>query len=395
MIFLLIPNSFLKRVIGLILRGNRRSIPKTDCKESLRVKTTLIKLEQFIFNRFNQDSISKEINKSWLQGCVDVFFNRDVSIEKKLPLSLVGYVEHYISKASMIKNAKGTFGLSKSRIDDFKILKKFLIEFQGKRTIMIEDVNIVFSNNFLNWMVEIKKYASGYAGRMLSVIKTTCNDAKLNGLKVDLQLAKVSGYKTKNEFIIVLTKEEIEKIKNVNLDILSLENARKWLLIGCYTGQRGGDLLNLTLDNINIREGLEIIELRQQKTNKQVAIPLLEETKEIISEGFPHKISQQKLNLYIKEVCRIAGIDTVTEGLLFNKVSKRKEYGKYEKWRLVSSHICRRSFCTNNFGVLPNYLIMSVTGHSSEKTFLGYIGKASYDYAKEFKDVHDKIKRTP
>lgn len=395
MIFLLIPNSFLKRVTGLILRGNRRNIPKTDCKESLKVKTTLIKLEQFIFNRFNQDSTSKEINKPWLQNCIDVFFDRDVNIEKKLPLGLIDYVEHYIGKASMIKNAKGTFGLSKSRVDDFKILKKFLIEFQGKRTIMIEDVNIIFSNNFLNWMIETKKYASGYAGRMLSVIKTTCNDAKFNGLKVDLQLAKVSGYKTKNEFIIVLTKEEIEKIKNVNLDVSSLENARKWLLIGCYTGQRGGDLLNLTLDNINIREGLEIIELRQQKTNKQVAIPLLEETKEIISEGFPHKISQQKLNLYIKEVCRIAGIDTITEGLLFNKVSKRKEYGKYEKWRLVSSHICRRSFCTNNFGVLPNYLIMSVTGHSSEKTFLGYIGKTSYDYAKEFKDVHDKIKRTP
>lgn len=378
-----------KRSYWFDSKNKQLKYPKITSKESSEVKTKLIQLEEFIFNRFNQDFKLKNINKSWLQECIDIFFERNKT-KGKLPITLVGYIAHYISKANTIKNSKGTFGLSKSRIDDFKILKKFITEFQENNIIKIIDVNLDFSNRFINWMTEIKKYASGYAGRMLSAIKTVCNDALFHGLKVNSQLSKVTGYKTKNEFIVVLSLEELESIKHVELPLKSLKNVRKWLLLGCYTGQRAGDLLNITLDNFHTRNDLEVIELKQQKTGKLVTIPVLDEVKEIISTGFPYKISQQKFNKYIKDICKLAEINELTEGFLFNKDSKRREFGKYEKWKLISTHTCRRSFCTNNFGKLPNYLIMSVTGHSSEKTFLGYIGKTSYDYAKQFKEVYEK-----
>lgn len=380
-----------KRSFWFNSKNNKQyNYPKVTCKESLEVKTKLIQLEEFIFNKFNQDYITKTINKPWLQECIDIFFGRNKDKEDKLPTTLIGYIAHYIKKAHTIKNSKGSFGLSKSRIDDFKILKKFLVEFQGNKVIKIIDIDLNFSNKFLNWMIEIKKYASGYAGRMLSAIKTVCNDASFHGLKVNSQLSKVTGYKIKNEHIIVLTEEELASIKDIELSLKSLKNARKWLLLGCYTGQRAGDLLNITLDNFYTRNDLNVIELKQQKTGKLVTIPVLDEVKEIISTGFPYKISQQKFNLAIKEICRLAGINKPTEGFLFNKDSKRRELGTYEKWKLISTHTCRRSFCTNNFGKLPNYLIMSVTGHRSEKTFLGYIGKTSYDYAKQFKELYEK-----
>ncbi|WP_075341194.1 phage integrase SAM-like domain-containing protein [Tenacibaculum agarivorans] len=371
-------------------KNKQLKYPKALSKESSEVKTKLIQLEEFIFNRFNQDFKLKNINKPWLQECIDIFFGRNKTKEEKLPTTLVGYIAHYISKAHTIKNSKGTFGLSKSRIDDFKILKKFITEFQENNIIKIIDVNLDFSNKFTNWMTKIKKYASGYAGRMLSAIKTVCNDALFHGLKVNSQLSKVTGYKTKNEFIVVLSLEELERIKHIELPLKSLENARKWLLLGCYTGQRSGDLLNINLSNFHTRNDLEVIELKQQKTSSLVTIPVLDEVKEIVNDGFPYKISQQKFNKYIKDICRLAEINELTEGFLYNKNTKRREFGKYEKWKLVSTHICRRSFCTNNFGRLPNYLIMSVTGHSSEKTFLGYIGKTSYDYAKQFKEQYEK-----
>ena len=46
----------------------------------------------------------------------------------------------------------------------------------------------------------------------------------------------------------------------------------------------------------------------------------------------------------------------------------------FEKWELVSSHTCRRSFCTNQFlkGV-PSLLIRKISGHKTEKAFLEYI----------------------
>ena len=47
----------------------------------------------------------------------------------------------------------------------------------------------------------------------------------------------------------------------------------------------------------------------------------------------------------------------------------------FEKWELVTSHIGRRSFATNNYGRIPTSLLINVTGHSTETMFLEYIGK--------------------
>ncbi len=54
----------------------------------------------------------------------------------------------------------------------------------------------------------------------------------------------------------------------------------------------------------------------------------------------------------------------------------------------MTSHICRRSFATNQYGILPTALIMQITGHSTEKMFLNYIGKNSLDYAQQIADFY-------
>ena len=95
--------------------------------------------------------------------------------------------------------------------------------------------------------------------------------------------------------------------------------------------------------------------------------------------NFPYSISDQKYNDYIKDVCKIAEINEKVKGSIIevnkDKV-KRKKSGIYEKWELVSSHIGRRSFATNNYGKIPTSLLISATGHSTEKMFLEYIGKS-------------------
>ena len=59
----------------------------------------------------------------------------------------------------------------------------------------------------------------------------------------------------------------------------------------------------------------------------------------------------------------------------------RKRTGNFEKWELVSSHIGRRSFATNNYGVIPTSALAYATGHKSEAMFLKYMGKNSMDMA--------------
>ena len=117
------------------------------------------------------------------------------------------------------------------------------------------------------------------------------------------------------------------------------------------------------------------------KTNKIMTVPLSKKVLEILKKrggNFPYSISDQKYNDYIKDVCKLAEIDEKVKGSIIEvtKKEKRKKSGTYEKWELVSSHIGRRSFATNNYGKIPTSLLISATGHSTEKMFLEYIGKS-------------------
>ena len=182
----------------------------------------------------------------------------------------------------------------------------------------------------------------------------------------------------------------------------SLDNARKWLLLGCLTGQRGGDLLGITEDNFHNIDGREYVEIKQQKTGKIARIPIVGELQEINTirnNGLPYKISVQKFDQYIKQVCKLASINELIEhskvcmvddkgniieqddnGNYTSKGVKRTVKGVFEKWQLIGSHTCRRSFATNLYTKLKTVLIMRMTGHTKESVFLTYIGKTEMDY---------------
>jgi len=45
------------------------------------------------------------------------------------------------------------------------------------------------------------------------------------------------------------------------------------------------------------------------------------------------------------------------------------------KYAFVTSHSMRRSFASNYFGKIETPILMEITGHSRESTFLEYVGK--------------------
>jgi integrase len=74
------------------------------------------------------------------------------------------------------------------------------------------------------------------------------------------------------------------------------------------------------------------------------------------------------------------------------KIIHRKKFGKYPKYELVSSHVCRRSFATNLYGKIDTLTIMKITGHKTEKQFLEYIKITPKEYAEKLKDFWKKAK---
>jgi hypothetical protein len=130
---------------------------------------------------------------------------------------------------------------------------------------------------------------------------------------------------------------------------------------------------------------LTLIDFEQKKTGKLMELPLHPKILQILNKNngnFPYKLSDQRYNDHIKDVCKEANITHEVRGSKMNKETYRKESGLYPKYELVSSHIGRRSFATNNYGKIPTAYLISITGHSSEAMFLEYIGKAQNEQAK-------------
>ena len=135
------------------------------------------------------------------------------------------------------------------------------------------------------------------------------------------------------------------------------------------------NLLKLSPDNLRKAPiGLRIDNL-QQKTKKAVTVGVADPLViELLENEFPRRISQVVFNKQIKLLCKMARIDGLVSGFKNNPKTRRKEIVNAPKYEFVTSHIMRRSFASNYYGKIETPLLMNITGHSKESTFLTYIG---------------------
>jgi integrase len=350
------------------------------------VNTELNKVENHVLNAFNSVN-PDEVNKEWLQTQIDYYYNPPQQAEK-LPTELNKYLLHYI-------DAKRT-EVTESTIKKCNVIKKLLTRYQShyKKKLLLTDIDANFKTHFENYCLS-DGYAPNTIARTIRFIKTICKHAKSNGLETSYQLdsIKVKYHKIES---IYLTIAELKAIENTSDLAEYLDNARDWLLISCYTGQRVSDFMRFTKEMIRFEKNKEgvlkpLIEFTQKKTGKEMTVPLSQKVMEILSKRngeFPRAISDQKYNDYIKIVCREAEITQKVNGSVISETASesgiyRKETGVFEKCELVTSHIGRRSFSTNNYGTIPTSFLIYVTGHSTEAMFLNYIGKSNKDIAME------------
>lgn len=340
-----------------------------------------LKLTQLV-NLAIEDNVN--IDGTWLQDQIDVLHGRRKLVSLDI---LVNYFDHYINNLPTKIRPNGTQGTKKTTITKYKTLKGKIVAFEKFRNkrILVKDVNLEFRTEFITYLRDIENLGLNTIGRYIPFVKSVCRDAKVNGIETHHQLDAVKGYTVKAEKLILVI-DELELMLNKDFQREALENARDWLVLGCYVGQRVSDLLFLTKDNLIFRNGLDFIELTQQKTDKAVVIPVHPIVKQILERrggGFPRKISASKFNLHIKEVARLSGLTEIIYGGKIDPETNRKAYGYYPKYELVTSHICRRSFASNFYGDIPTALLIKITAHSSEKQFLEYIGKSEIDHAQQ------------
>ena len=338
-------------------------------------------LTNFILKAFNEVSVPEKTNKRWLKGVLNRYYNPIEIVE--LPKTLIEYIEHYkASKKNEVTN---------STLKKINVVKHKLERFQEyrKREILIKDVNLNFKSELESYMLQ-EGYALNTIAREVKYIKTFCNHARKNGIEASNQLDDILAKTVKVESIY-LTPKEIENIASLTDLNESLENVRDWFLISYYTGQRISDFLRFKKEMVRYEQGKPLLEFTQRKTDKLMTVPLSSACITILKKRngeFPNKISDQRYNDNIKKVCYKAGIKQNVKGSKIAETEKdsgvyRKQEGMYEKWELVTSHIGRRSFATNNYGKIPTSFLKYVTGHSTESMFLAYINKSNKDIALE------------
>ena len=342
--------------------------------------TDLSTLKNDLLKEYNRSKGNKVIDAQWLKD----FINPPQEQEKH-PDKLVDYIDTFIEfKKADVKS---------STITKCNVIKHLLKRYQEhtNSVLYIRDIDAKFKMDFEKYCISVG-YAPNTTARNIRFIKTFCRHAKANGVETHYQLDSIKAKYHKVDNIYLDEKEilAIEKIESEKLTD-GLENARDWLLISCYCAQRVSDFLRFDKSMIRYEKNKAgqlkpLIEFTQVKTDKIMTIPLHSKIIEIMKKydgNFPRKISDQRYNEHIKKVCEAAEINQPIHGTLFDHKLKEKVTKDYPKHLMVSSHIGRRSFATNNYGKIPTSFLMYITGHTTEAMFLTYIGKSNKDIAME------------
>lgn len=373
---------------------NFRDVHKSNLKKDIDEHTK--DLKTYVHNEIEKTDPG-HIDKQWLKKIVNDYYNppQPEAIDV-IPHNLIGYWNYYLKQRGRELQEK------KHSYQKWITVRNKVQIFQDQTgsQFEIKDVNEDFLKGFINWCKK-QGYSNYTIEKEFAYVKMVCNHARSKNIEVSPELdnlkAKLKKHSTAK---IYLTFGDLEKIKALKELPEYLENAKDWLIISCYTGQRVSDFMRFTKQMIRKDKGKHFLDVKQVKTGKAVTIPLLPDVIEILEKRngeFPRSISAQKYNSYIKKVCLEAKLKEKFRGKIRECIAEDKTKatkndfrgieGEYEKHLLVSSHIGRRSFATNFYGKIPTTYLKNITGHGTEQMLLAYIGKSSKDTAFEAYDL--------
>lgn len=290
------------------------------------------------------------------------------------------YLSEFIANSATRRvKGYGTVGLAHNTIRTYKSLYRITKEYESEKSqqLFLAGIDKNTAVSFTQFLKIEKQYSDNYCGQLLKLLKIILRDAQKSGFEIHPYSNYIESFKQKSSDRIIhfLNPAEIKVLKGLERIPSELEDNYKWLLIGLSIGQRVSDLLSLKSSNIRKANNGLYIDIIQQKTKKAVTIGVADPLViDLLESEFPKVLSQEAFNKHIKMICRIAGIDEVVRGFKNNPKTRRKEVVDAPKYEFVTSHIMRRSFATNYYGKIETPLLMNITGHTKESTFLTYIG---------------------
>lgn len=319
------------------------------------------------------DALDKDENLN------DVFLNKDIYFQ----------IDDYIK----MKTRKVSAGMPRI----YRNMKDHLLAFEQfrKKPITFDCLDINFYEEFVNFL--IYDYVLARRKKRIVGLKTNTVGKTIKQFKTFLKdriKKKIIAAFDMDDWIVLEVEVDavyvsVEEIKSIiSTDVSEyphLQDYKNDMILGCLTGLRFSDFSKIQQDDL--REGM--LFKKQQKSDHWVVIPLRKEARQILEnrsfENFK-PATNQEFNRHIKTLSKLAGIaEMVTHS--YKKGNKLITETK-PKFDWITSHTCRRSFCTNEFlAGTPVALIMKISGHKSERDFFKYIRISPEEAAYKMQDI--------
>lgn len=340
-----------------------------------------------IYKRYLQAGDIENLDTNTYKDKLDILLGRATEPEQKNQDDFLTFLQSFVAE------------LEKSTETKYRTAQKYKTLYNNLKSfrpwgITFDSINEEFWKDYKDWRYKNTNTKSqNTLNKDMGCLKFVLRKAHKKGLHTNT-IYQDRDFSTKvvKTSIFALNEDEVNKLYLFDFsNNPRLERVRDWFIISCWTALRWSDFSTLKPEHI-MKDGDDYY-LRKDtiKTDTPVYIPLENEGYSLLAKyhfkGIP--ISNQKFNDYLKEVFEVAGFtDTI---VLKENIQGTMIENVYRKCDIVSAHDGRRTWATINYlKGLPIGLLMQVTGHSQESTFLSYVGASKLDMARALREQMKK-----
>jgi len=297
------------------------------------------------------------------------------------------FVDEKIQEQSNSGNPLGNGTIKQYRLT-CRIIEEFETKY-GKITLKELDSkgNSDFTKRFIEYLKVEKNYKESSMTKLFKqfnafIIQTQSR----NNLPFELRKLSYKGLDSGFQTKVVLTDDEIEKIHHLSGLSEKLEEVRKLLIIGIWTGLRFSDWYKIE----NYHSSDDYLRIKTTKTNAECYIPITDQLRPYLEyfsqNGIPSYIRNTNLNSQVndmlKQVIKEANID---------RMIQISETDKLPIHEVFSTHSCRATFITNMLlkGIEVTK-IMKMTGHKNEKEIKTYASFAEKEFTANIRKIINK-----
>ncbi len=351
------------------------------------VNETIESLSKFVQDRFKLDfPKGEQIDSDWLVKQVDLFYGKPNDFDD-YHYYFVPFVKKFIEESKTRLNPRSGKQISKKTIQNYTTTLTRLKEYELLKgtKLKTKEIDLKFHGGFTSYLKLDKIYSNTLIEKYISQIKYFVKEAKIEGYETSVEIESSKFTFVRDETIdTYLDENEIDVIFNLDLSKkTSLDDARDLLIVGVWTGLRVSDLKRI--NDFNISEN-RISIAGTEKNNAYVELPIHPQLKYVLEKrnNVLPELTEQNFNENIKKVCKEAKINEVILGYIKDPKTNRKKADYYEKYKLISTHTCRRSFVSNHYGKLDDKTIMAISTHKSHAQFLSYVKTSLKEHASKF-----------